>query len=348
MNWMRRQLQPPAPVPGHCANCGAALGDPRPKFCGSCGQETEIKAPTLGEFIQQFGGAYFSTEGALWRTLWRLLLLPGQLTIEYWAGRRRHYVLPLRLYLTLSLVLLLALRLSSEQGWNIEGPPNETKAGTTAGTEAVESEPLASSASSAPALVTAPASSPRPGDSRTAQGPLVIDAGDREEIQLLELGFWRAGMHKGQFYCEGLSPRFCKRLEHRLTADEATLKREFADLPTRALDHLGQAMFVLLPAFALWLKLFYIDKRRRYTEHLVFALHQHAFWFVMLALLTLKFEPLAIFCALGIVIHPLVSLHRVYRTRWWSTLLRALALMMAYVTSLALVLAAVFIYLFAS
>lgn len=337
MNWLRRQLQTPAPQPGHCANCAAPLPDPRPKFCGSCGQETAIKAPTLGEFIQQFGGAYFSTEGALWRTLWRLLLLPGQLTIEYWAGRRRHYVLPLRLYLTLSLVLLITLRLSSEQGWNIEGPPE--------GTPATAASPAASSG---PAAVSGPASSPLPSGTRPPQGALVIDAGDREEMQLIELGYWRAGMHKGQFYCEGLSPRFCKRLEHRLTADEATLKREFADLPTRALDHLGQAMFVLLPAFALWLKLFYIDKRRRYTEHLVFALHQHAFWFAMLALLTLKLEPLAIFCALGIVVHPLVALHRVYRTRWWSTLLRALAVMVAYITSLGLVLAAVFIYLFAS
>ena len=332
MNWFRKQLQVPSPVPGHCANCGTPLASPRPRFCSACGQETAIKAPTLGEFLQQFGGAYFSTEGALWRTLWRLVLLPGQLTLEYWAGRRRHYVLPLRLYLTVSLVLLLALRFTQQLEWTVEGPASSASA---------------ASAASAPAAGL-PRSRPQVGVVIRPQPPLVIDEGDRREMTLIELGPWRAGTHGGKFYCEGLSPRFCERLERRLMADQATLMREFADLPSRALDHLGQAMFVLLPAFALWLKLFYVDKRRRYTEHLVFALHQHAFWFAMLALLTVKLEPVAIFCGMAIMVHPLIALHRAYGTRWWSTLPRALALMVAYTVSLAVVLAAMFIYLFAS
>ena len=43
--------------PGSCLNCGAPLAEPRPRFCGACGQETNVKPPTLGEFLQQFGGA---------------------------------------------------------------------------------------------------------------------------------------------------------------------------------------------------------------------------------------------------------------------------------------------------
>ncbi len=106
----RRQLtrvaEPDAPPA--CLNCGASFAAPRPKFCPSCGQETTVRPPTLGEFAQQFGGAYFSTEGALWRTLALLLFKPGELTRQYLAGRRKHYVLPLRLYLTVSVVVLLA------------------------------------------------------------------------------------------------------------------------------------------------------------------------------------------------------------------------------------------------
>lgn len=67
-----------------------------------------MRPPTIGEFAQQFGGSVMATEGALWRTLVLLFTRPGQLTREYLAGRRRHYVLPLRLYLTVSLVALLA------------------------------------------------------------------------------------------------------------------------------------------------------------------------------------------------------------------------------------------------
>jgi len=98
-------------APSACLNCGAPFAAPRPTFCQSCGQETTVRPPTLGEFAQQFGDACFSTEGALWRTLALSLFRPGELTRQYLAGRRRHYVLPLRLYLTVSVTVLLALRL---------------------------------------------------------------------------------------------------------------------------------------------------------------------------------------------------------------------------------------------
>lgn len=66
--------------------------------------------PTAREFAQQLGGACVSTEGALWRTLKLLLTQPGELTVQYPEGRRKHSVLPLRLYLTIGVALLLLTR----------------------------------------------------------------------------------------------------------------------------------------------------------------------------------------------------------------------------------------------
>jgi Protein of unknown function (DUF3667) len=92
-----------------CRNCGA----PAPlKFCPECGQETTLHPPTLGEFLHEFVGHYVALEGSLWRTLGMLLLKPGRLTREYLDGRRRRYVLPLRLYLTASFLFFLVLKLS--------------------------------------------------------------------------------------------------------------------------------------------------------------------------------------------------------------------------------------------
>jgi hypothetical protein len=79
---MAASLAPEAAV-GACRNCGAALASPPPPFCAQCGQETHLRPPTLREFAQQFGGAYLSTEGALWRSLKLLVTRPGALT-----GRR--------------------------------------------------------------------------------------------------------------------------------------------------------------------------------------------------------------------------------------------------------------------
>jgi hypothetical protein len=107
-----------------CLNCNELLSARRPpKFCPACGQDTRVKPPSLREFAQQFGGAYLATEGALWRTLKLLLIKPGELTAQYLAGRRKHYVLPLRLYLTISVLVLLAFRLAAGLQPDLDNEP---------------------------------------------------------------------------------------------------------------------------------------------------------------------------------------------------------------------------------
>ena len=73
---LTRAVDPAAP--SACLDCGAPFATPRPTFYPSCEQETTARPPTLGEFAQQFGDAYFSIEGALWRTLAPLLFRPGE------------------------------------------------------------------------------------------------------------------------------------------------------------------------------------------------------------------------------------------------------------------------------
>src|SRR5690606_36272091 len=51
-----------------------------------------------------------------------------------------------------------------------------------------------------------------------------------------------------------------------------------------ALGQLPTVMFLLLPVFALLLKGFYLRRDWYYSEHLVFALHTHAFAFVVFTL----------------------------------------------------------------
>ena len=48
--------------------------------------------------------------------------------------------------------------------------------------------------------------------------------------------------------------------------------------------HFPKMMFVLLPLFALWLKLIYNWKRWYYTDHAIFALHVHCFAYTVLLL----------------------------------------------------------------
>lgn len=109
----------PAPGTSRCPNCGTLLPPLLPRFCATCGQETVLRIPTIADFIREFGGHYLSSEGALWRTL-RLLFVPAALTREYLAGRRRHYLLPLRLFLSLVVMSVVVGHLTEPPAQRIE------------------------------------------------------------------------------------------------------------------------------------------------------------------------------------------------------------------------------------
>ncbi|HTV84562.1 MAG TPA: DUF3667 domain-containing protein [Dyella sp.] len=69
---------------------------------------------------------------------------------------------------------------------------------------------------------------------------------------------------------------------------DATQRQEARDhLITNVFSALPETMLVLIPAFALLLTLMYVFKRRLYMEHLIVALHSHAFIFATLLLVTL-------------------------------------------------------------
>ncbi|MUI13972.1 DUF3667 domain-containing protein [Massilia dura] len=96
-------------VPANCRNCGTAVAD---HYCPHCGQETRLHMPSFTEFAHEFISHYVALEGKLWGTFMRLLFRPGALTNEYLAGRRRRYVEPLRLYLTLSILFFALIKVS--------------------------------------------------------------------------------------------------------------------------------------------------------------------------------------------------------------------------------------------
>jgi len=70
--------------------------------------------PAARQFLREAAGRYVALDGRLWRTLFRLLCRPGFLTREYFAGRRRRYIRPARLFLVLSLALFALLRVVSD------------------------------------------------------------------------------------------------------------------------------------------------------------------------------------------------------------------------------------------
>jgi hypothetical protein len=96
----------------------------------------------------------------------------------------------------------------------------------------------------------------------------------------------------------------------------------------RLLEHLPQVMFVLVPVFALLLLPIY--RGHPYVEHLIFALHVHAFAFVI----ALARLPLPSWAGLvGFLVLPVyvvVALRDTYGGSWARTIGKGLALLMLY------------------
>jgi hypothetical protein len=102
---------------------------------------------------------------------------------------------------------------------------------------------------------------------------------------------------------------------------------------------LPQTMFVMIPVFALLLKLFYVFRRRLYMEHLIVALHSHAYLFlsvllgVLINALSSWVAPHAAWAThpltwlewalvLWVPAYLLITQKRVYRQGWPMTVLK--------------------------
>src|SRR5215471_19841628 len=226
-----------------CHNCGAPAPE---QFCPSCGQETKLRLPTLREFLREAAGRYVAFDGRFWRTMIALMFRPGRLTREYFAGRRRRYIRPARLYLFATLVFFAVSRFFVE-------PADISR---------LDSETKPTDAAKASAKVEPPDAKAEPGTS------LKID--DDIDLQVPEDLPGASNLKKRWQRFEHLSP--------------AEKEDQIVD---GMLRYGPYAMFALVPAFALLLKLVYLGRYRRYPhrprlfgEHMVFAAHNHAFFFV--------------------------------------------------------------------
>ncbi len=252
--------------------------------------------PTFRSFMREAAGRYVALDGRLWRTLWALVARPGMLTLEYFAGRRRRYIRPARLFLVLYLLLFAAIGF-------VRSPAD-------LGDEIVFVQ------SDDPSVATL---------TDRAAGPGKDDAESGTSLRIdkdLNLTMRMGGADVA------LPEPIRKRYEQfkRLSKDQKA-ERLYAG----ALRYGPYAVVALLPAFALLLKLVYLGRRERYptrphryAEHLVYSAHLHAFAAIMLILmLALPFGPVRFALALWIVYYVMRARQTVYGGRWWAGMLRA-------------------------
>ena len=351
------------PSPTVCANCHTPLQGP---ICHECGQKADSPLRHLPALLDDALDLIFNVDSRIVHTLPALFFRPGFLTLEYFAGRRIRYLPPFRSMFLFSVLAFLVMHFSLSL--QLQGAGNrfsgdtsvaqvqERLDGSLAGLEearkatggstargldkaeqmlreqatqriaeltgttrkAAPPEPGTDSVATSASADGIPATGVTP-DSRSpalpASAPGPISVPDEPEIS-------------------GLTTDMLANLQ--LLSKKGPARQQFVAAIFNALP---PAMLVLLPLFALLLKFTYAFKRRLYIEHLIVALHSHAFIFLSLLLIALlgllghwllprlgwietPLHWLRVAIGVWLPLYLLLMQKRVYRQSWLVTVLK--------------------------
>src|SRR5262249_14071948 len=253
--WLKRRKKERPPLT-HCENCGAALTG---RYCAQCGQAAVDYHRSFGSLLADAADAFFNFDERFLKTFGLLLIKPWRLTIEFVEGKRARHVHPLRVYLIASVTFFLVINFLS-RGTHLQAHGK----GHNAAIVLDDNEPpFGGTPSASPTPATVPGSklsipSPSIPPTVTPTPPQIFDEIEKQ-AHPVGVGKW---------------------IEER-AKDKLGPSGDRGDLFLRALiQNIAPMVLCCIPLFALVLKILYMFKRRFYIEHLIFALHTHAFVFL--------------------------------------------------------------------
>ncbi|MCL5254512.1 MAG: DUF3667 domain-containing protein [Gammaproteobacteria bacterium] len=335
--------------PELCANCSTPL---QGGFCHACGQENTNPIRNMLSLIHEFFGEMGNWDGRFWRTIWPLLTKPAFLSLEYVRGKRVPYVPPLRMYLFISIFAFIVFSQASGNLNFLQGSPagSSLSSGEAVELSAADREDLRATNQrfreqfgrdiinpellAEPELSATPAEDDLPetaqaGESRPRMTPPSPPTNSGNDLDRLARGE------------EAFSIGFLSDEQNaELTEKVRFLAQRPKLLVDRFLSIAPQMMLIMLPIFAVVLKLFYAFSGRYYIEHVVVALHTHAFLLLMTSLIIGVSALKAVFAHLGLAagglgwmitvmfwwmpIYLLLTQKRFYRQSWLPTVLKFL------------------------
>jgi hypothetical protein len=293
-----------------CRNCGTVLRGPH---CHRCGQAAREMVRSFPLVVRDFLDTVFEYDGRLWRTLVPLMVRPGYLSVEFLQGRRVRYVNPFRLFFFLTVIAFFAAQfrfdvsVGDTDGVGVSLRSEIASAATVEEVELKRAEALAELDSAVDTSVVGPGAVAIRAGLNAARTAIHSEA-DRRISQLNAAGEggdadpapsppprisidgvdWDPVINPVRL--EWLPPGVNARLNDWLARADVNQRRirENPNLLKDAfLSSVPATLFVVVPIFALLLKLAYLFRRRLYMEHLIVAFHSHAFFSATLLLVIL-------------------------------------------------------------
>ncbi len=333
-NWFKKEdkIQDNIPQDITCKNCHTHFNG---NYCPECGQGVKDLDKPFGFIFINFVGDMFAFDTRFFRTIKDLLFKPGYLTKQFFEGKRVRYATPTRLFILSSFILFFLLQIYSNRILNrvIDAPVT---------TENIMVSDYTSVAYS---------------DSLMADINSTLDS---SEIAVPDINLNLEAFTNKQNIREGLL-ELSNQMEEELHKEEdpeekAKLREQIRLIRTpdqaiaKILRYMSWAFFLLLPVFALILKLFFIRQKQYYFRHLVFSIHFHTFIFfiyIILVSLQLMFNDIPSFISLFFVstlpVYFIVALKKFYDQNIIKVILKFFGITMMYSLLFWLVVGGVFL-----
>ena len=291
-----------------CMNCGTELMGP---FCYYCGQPDKNFMRFFPVLLRELLEDFMDFDSRFMRTIKPLLFRPGRLTRDYLDGKRFRYVPPLRLYIFSSIAFFFLAAILAGDAITIQ---SEADGDTDVITGIHIGEPDTEEFQEDEEDDDSISFNGEPWDLET--NPLILPL----------MPDWVNDWVNNEI---AQSPQKGKEIE----ANPDLIKDKVFEL-------LPATMFVLLPLVALLLKFWYTFAKKYYVEHLIFALHNHSFLFVVLliimlantfagwrepsedGLITTAVNVINVAIWIWIPVYLFISLKRVYQQGWGLTILK--------------------------
>ncbi len=270
-----------------CLNCDTVLTD---RYCPHCGQKRVGPRQSIGDLLTNFVSSFLSFESKFLLTGKYLLFRPGKLAIEYNAGKRERYYHPARMYVFISFVYFFLLNVL---------PDTDTKKREVVTYDGQNSENF-----SMEVFDSSIAGYKTFAEYDSAQNALPADQRD---------GFWVRKIREREIH-----------LNERYKGKGKEFNNDFLG-SFRA--NVPKIFFILLPLFALLLKVLYLRRDYYYSEHLVFSIYYYNFFFLAGSIMLLIDQlpggtNVSWIIGLWILIYLLLAMRKMYKQRWWKTILK--------------------------
>ncbi len=268
----------------NCLNCNTELAG---RYCQNCGQENVETKESVWYLISHFFKDITHFDGKFFSTIKYLFAKPGFLSKEYMIGRRASYVNPIRLYVfTSAFFFLIFFSFMSVDNKALIG--NATINGKTYA-QTLEMDSVAFDAYSKELNK----------DDERKELPMTREAFKKYfDSTILNSGF---SITKNKYASKAAydsvllsGKKKHNWLQRQMIYKEIELNEKYgnnANLVTKQylnilLHSLPQMFFILLPLFALILKLLYIRRKDYYyVNHSIFSIHFYIFCFITMLLM---------------------------------------------------------------